>query len=44
MRRVVLVAYDEAQLLDISCTTDVFDGANRLGVSPAYECPQATFR
>lgn len=42
MRRVVLVAYDNAQLLDISCTSDVFDGANRLEVAPGYEVTLAT--
>lgn len=42
MRRVVLVAYDNAQLLDISCTADVFDGANRLSGEPGYEVTLAT--
>jgi transcriptional regulator GlxA family with amidase domain len=36
-RRVVIIGYPDAALLDIACTTDVFDAANRLGGKPAYE-------
>jgi transcriptional regulator GlxA family with amidase domain len=36
-RRVVVVAYDDAELVEISCVTGVFDGANRLGASPPYD-------
>ncbi|PWK64389.1 transcriptional regulator GlxA family with amidase domain [Streptomyces sp. CG 926] len=35
--RVVVVAYDDAELVEIACVTSAFDGANRLGASPPYD-------
>ena len=35
-RRVVVVAYDDAELLDISCVTSSLVLANRIGASPTY--------
>jgi transcriptional regulator GlxA family with amidase domain len=35
-RRVVVVAYDGAELVDISCVTTGLDAANRAGASPPY--------
>jgi transcriptional regulator GlxA family with amidase domain len=35
-RHVVVVAYDGAELVDISCVTTGFDAANRVGVDPPY--------
>ena len=37
MRRIVIVGYDNAVLVEIACTADAFDIANRLGASPRYE-------
>lgn len=39
---VVLVGYDEAELLDIACVTTSLITANRLGASPAYDVSVAT--
>ena len=36
MRRVVVVGYDGAELVDIACVTTALDLANRLGADPAY--------
>jgi transcriptional regulator GlxA family with amidase domain len=36
-RRVVIIGYPDAELLDIACVADVLDGANRLGGEPRYE-------
>ena len=36
-RQVVVVGYDEAELLDIASVTDTLDMANRLGARPAYQ-------
>ncbi|MGC7098819.1 GlxA family transcriptional regulator [Amycolatopsis lurida] len=36
-RQVLIVAFPEAELLDIACPSDVFDAANRLRAKPAYE-------
>ncbi len=36
-RRVAIVGYADAELLDIACPADVFDAANRLGARPPYE-------
>jgi hypothetical protein len=41
-RVVVLVGYDEAELLDIACVTTSLITANRLGASPAYAVSVAT--
>lgn len=41
-RLVVLVGYDEAELLDIACVTTSLITANRLGASPAYGVSVAT--
>ncbi|MBT2471942.1 DJ-1/PfpI family protein [Streptomyces sp. ISL-66] len=35
--RVVVVAYEDAELVEIACVTGAFDGANRLGASPPYD-------
>jgi transcriptional regulator GlxA family with amidase domain len=35
-RHVVVVAYDGAELVDISCVTTGFDAANRVGARPPY--------
>ncbi len=39
---VVVVGYDEAELLDIACVTTSLITANRLGASPAYAVSVAT--
>lgn len=39
---VVVVGYDQAELLDIACVTSSLDVANRLGASPAYRVRVAT--
>ncbi|MFJ1759999.1 GlxA family transcriptional regulator [Amycolatopsis sp. NPDC088138] len=36
-RRVVIVGFPDAELLDIACPADVFDAANRHGARPPYE-------
>jgi len=36
MARVLIVAYQDAELLDIACPADVFDAAARWGANPAY--------
>lgn len=41
-RRVVLVGYDGAELLDIACVTTSLITANRLGADPAYAVGVAT--
>ncbi|MBB5120327.1 AraC family transcriptional regulator [Streptomyces eurocidicus] len=35
-RRVLIVAYDDAQILDIACPSGALDIANRYGASPPY--------
>lgn len=42
MRRIAIAGYDNATLLDIACLMDVFDSANRLGVTPRYDVRLAT--
>lgn len=42
VHRVVLVAFDGMQLLDLAGPLEVFDAANRIGASPAYEIVVAT--
>lgn len=37
MRKVVIVGYDNAVLVEIACTADAFDIANRLGATPPYK-------
>ena len=37
MRRVVIVGFDDAELLDIACPADVFDSATRWGADPPYQ-------
>ncbi len=37
VRRVVIVGYPDAELLDIACPADVLDAANRHGARPPYE-------
>ncbi|MCX5504758.1 DJ-1/PfpI family protein [Streptomyces sp. NBC_00053] len=34
---VVVVAYDDVELVEVACVTSAFDGANRLGASPPYD-------
>ncbi|MBB5908105.1 GlxA family transcriptional regulator [Actinoalloteichus hymeniacidonis] len=41
-RRIVIVGYPEATLLDIACPADVFDGANRVRGETEYEIITAT--
>lgn len=41
-RRIVVVGYDEAELLDIACVTTSLSTANRLGADPAYAVELAT--
>jgi transcriptional regulator GlxA family with amidase domain len=36
-RRVLIIGYPDAELLDIACPADVLDAANRLGARPRYE-------
>ncbi|MFB7462352.1 GlxA family transcriptional regulator [Streptomyces sp. NPDC056224] len=35
--RVVVVAYDDVELVEVACVTSAFDGANRLGANPPYD-------
>lgn len=42
VRRVVLVAYDDAQILDIACPSGALDAANRSGAAPPYAITLAT--
>jgi transcriptional regulator GlxA family with amidase domain len=35
--RVVVVGYDDAELVDIACVTSALALANRLGADPAYQ-------
>ncbi|RDI52842.1 GlxA family transcriptional regulator [Nocardia mexicana] len=35
-RRVLIVAYNDAQILDIACPSGAFDMANRIGARPPY--------
>lgn len=42
LRRVVIIGYGEAELLDIACVTTTLDAAVRLGASPAYAVSLAT--
>jgi len=37
VRKVVIVGYDKAVLVEIACTADALDIANRLGAAPRYE-------
>lgn len=41
-RRVVVVGYDDLELLDLACVTSSLDLANRLGATPAYDVRLAT--
>ncbi|MBB4683214.1 GlxA family transcriptional regulator [Amycolatopsis jiangsuensis] len=41
-RRVVILGYADAELLDIACVSDVLDAANRLGARRPYEVRLAT--
>ncbi|HEY8340249.1 MAG TPA: AraC family transcriptional regulator, partial [Egibacteraceae bacterium] len=41
-RRVVIVGYEAAELLDIACVSTTLDTANRIGADPAYEVVLAT--
>lgn len=41
-RRVLVVAYPGAEMLDIACPSDVFDAANRLGAEPGYDVELAS--
>ncbi|WP_327069959.1 GlxA family transcriptional regulator [Kitasatospora sp. NBC_01302] len=36
LRQVVIIGYDQAELLDIACVSDTLDAANRLGAEPGY--------
>jgi transcriptional regulator GlxA family with amidase domain len=42
MRRVLIVAYEDAELLDIACPADVFDAATRWGADPPYSVELAS--
>jgi len=41
-RRVLIVAYDDAQILDIACPSGALDIANRYGAAPPYSIELAT--
>jgi transcriptional regulator GlxA family with amidase domain len=41
-RRVLIVAYDDAQILDIACPSGALDIANRYGAQPPYSIELAT--
>ncbi|MFH8795006.1 GlxA family transcriptional regulator [Streptomyces sp. NPDC017941] len=41
-RRVLMVAYDDAQILDIACPSGALDIANRYGAHPPYRIELAT--
>jgi transcriptional regulator GlxA family with amidase domain len=36
-RRVLIIGYQDAELLDVACPADVLHAANRLGAKPRYE-------
>lgn len=42
LRRVVVIGYEGAELVDIACVTTAFDLANRLGANRPYEVVLAT--
>lgn len=41
-RQVVVIGYNQAELLDIASVTDAFDAANRLGAHPRYRVRMAS--
>lgn len=41
-RRIVVVAYDGIELIDVACVTSGFEHANRLGADPGYDVVLAT--
>ncbi|MFD9889822.1 GlxA family transcriptional regulator [Amycolatopsis sp. NPDC059027] len=41
-RRVVIIGYPDADILDIACPADVLHAANKLGARPGYEIRLAT--
>jgi transcriptional regulator GlxA family with amidase domain len=41
-RRVVIVGFDDAEMLDIACPSDAMDAANRLGAARPYRVELAT--
>ncbi|NUP32400.1 MAG: GlxA family transcriptional regulator, partial [Streptomycetaceae bacterium] len=41
-RRVVLIGYDGAALLDIACPVEAFDAANVIGADPPYRVELAS--
>ncbi|MFI5617974.1 DJ-1/PfpI family protein [Streptomyces sp. NPDC051567] len=41
-RRILIVAYDDAQILDIACPSGALDIANRYGAAPPYSIELAT--
>lgn len=41
-RRVLIVGFDQAELLDIACVTSTLDHANLLSATPPYEVSMAT--
>jgi hypothetical protein len=41
-RRVLIVAYDGAQILDIACPSGALDIANRYGAEPPYSIELGT--
>lgn len=41
-RRVVIVGFDDAEMLDIACPSDAMDAANRLGASRPYRVELAS--
>ncbi|UQS24456.1 DJ-1/PfpI family protein [Amycolatopsis thermalba] len=44
VRRVLLVAYDDAQILDLACPSAAFEIANNRGAAPPYAIELATTR
>ncbi|MGK4584939.1 GlxA family transcriptional regulator [Kitasatospora sp. HPMI-4] len=43
-RRVVIIGYDQVELLDIACVTDTLEAANRLAAEPLYDVSVASLR
>ncbi|MCI3931308.1 DJ-1/PfpI family protein [Streptomyces sp. AN091965] len=41
-RRILIVAYDDAQILDVACPSGALDIANRYGAEPPYEIELGT--
>ncbi|MCC9308842.1 DJ-1/PfpI family protein [Kitasatospora sp. RB6PN24] len=43
-RQVVIIGYDQSELLDVACVSDTLDAANRLGAEPGYQVRLASMQ